>query len=138
MPIHKMNHSDGIFFAKPVGYFDSIDGKMWSNAFKNYAKNSYLSIGAIMDMTEVDRVCPTLMKVFGEIVKLDPLVATALIIDPNMYSRNSRVIDKIATYRNVQVFHSRIEAENYVNTRLTVGSATVSTYSFSTPAFGTF
>lgn len=133
-----MNHSGGIFYAKPVGYFDNIDGKMWSNAVKKYANDNYASVGLVIDMTEVDRVCPTLVKVFAEIAKLDNMTASAIVIDPNMYSRNSRVIDKIAQYRNVQVFHTMLDAEDFVDSRLATGATPFATFSTSNFAFGAF
>lgn len=124
MPIHKMHYEEGVFSAKTVGYLDNVDGRMWSNALKNYAKNDMLSMVAVIDMVEVNRICPTVIKAVAEGVRISNLNAIAIIMDSSMASQNARMIEKLTELPNVRVFYSYEDARRYVRSRLnaSVGS----------------
>ncbi len=68
VPIHKMSFDDGMFFARQVGYIDYVDARMWANALGNHAENSGEPIMAVVDMLEVDRLCPTVIEVFETVL----------------------------------------------------------------------
>jgi hypothetical protein len=125
MPIHKMSCDDGIFSAKTVGYVDNVDGRMWSNALKNYAKIDMYVLSAVIDMVEVNRICPTVIKAIAEAARIPNIGAIALVIDSSMSSQNARAVEKLADLPNVRVFFSFEEARRYANSRLTasVGSS---------------
>lgn len=125
MPIHKMNYDDGIFSAKTVGYVDNVDGRMWSNALRNYAKNDMYVLSAVIDMVEVNRICPTVIKAIAEAARIPNIGAIAIVIDSSMSSQNVRVIEKLADLSNVRVFFSFEDARRYAGSRLTasVGSS---------------
>lgn len=124
MPIHKMSFEGGIFSAKTVGYLDNVDGRMWSNALKKHAKDDMYPLSAVVDMVEVNRICPTVIKAITETARIPNIGAIAIVIDSSMSSQNVRTIEKLADLPNVRIFFSFEEARRYAGNRLTasVGS----------------
>lgn len=118
MPIHKMSCEDGVFTAKTVGYFDSVDGRMWANALRNYAKNDLTPLVAIVDMSEVNRICPTVIKAIVEAARTPNLQAIAVVLDTSMASQNARLLDKLMDVANLRVYYSRDEAQKYLRYKL--------------------
>lgn len=124
MPIHKMNLDDGVFFAKQVGYIDHVDARMWANALKNHARNSDIPIMAVVDMTEVDRLCPTAIKEFSASLQAGNVLGVLLVTGDSMASRNARVLSKLDELNGVRVFPTLDEARRFASTRVrpTVGA----------------
>src|SRR5690606_27115527 len=110
MPIHRMNFENGIFAAKQVGYFDNLDGRMWANALHTHAKNDLLPLVAVVDIVEVSRICPTLVKTLTEVSKLPNLNGIAFILDPSMTSQHARIIEKLSEIPNLRFFQSSEDA----------------------------
>ena len=115
MPIHKMNFEGGVFFAKQVGYIDNVDVRMWANALGNHAGEAGMPVVAVVDMREVDRLCPTVLKVFSGILKIGNLRGVALVTSDMMASRNARVIEKLAQLPSVLVFSTLDDARQYAS-----------------------
>ncbi len=138
MPIHKMNFEGGVFFAKQVGYIDNVDVRMWANALGNHAGEAGMPVVAVVDMREVDRLCPTVLKVFTSILKIGNLRGVALVTSDMMASRNARVIEKLAQLPSVLVFSTLDDARRYASkhTQSTFGSFAPSSQSTFSPAFG--
>jgi hypothetical protein len=138
MPIHKMTLEGDVFVARAVGYLDNMDAKLWANALQNHAGNSLLPIAAVMDMVEVNRLCPTVTKIFSEISRNPNMRAVAIVISDSMASQNARVIDKLGEIPGVRVFPTHEEANRFARSRLTApavvgsgwGAATVSSFAF--------
>lgn len=114
MPIHRMQVEDGIFVAKTVGYLDNMDARTWANALR---KNDTSS--AIVDMTEVNRICPTVPKMFAEANRLPNLRTIAVIVNPNMSSQNQRIVALLTEQPHVRVFtnadDARMHAQFYAS-----------------------
>jgi len=127
MPIHRMNLENGVFSARQVGYFDHVDARMWANALSNYADTSDSPLMAVMDVSEVDRICPTTMKVFSSLASNGNLVGIALVTGSAMVSRNAKMLEKLATLAGVRVFTTYEEAMRHAKTQLnpTFGSYTL-------------
>lgn len=132
MPIHRMSFDNGIFQSKNVGYFDNLDGRMWANALKKHATNDLLPLVAIIDIVEVNRICPTLVKIMGDVAKTPNLNAIAFIVDPSMTSQHSRVIDKLSDIPNLRFFSNYEDAYRFAKGRLqvTVGSSVSSSFAY--------
>lgn len=113
MPIHKMHYDSGVFFAKKVGYIDAVDIRMWANALSNYATEAGAPVVAVVDLREVDRLCPTVLKVFAAILKTANLRGVALVTSDMMASRNVRVIEKLAQFPDVLLFSTLADAQGY-------------------------
>lgn len=120
MPLHKMSLEGDVFFAKAVGYLDNMDGRMWANALQNHVGGHLLPMAAIIDMIEVDRICPTVTKIVAESIKLSNLRGIAIVVNPTMASQNTRVIDKLSEMSGVSMFSSMEDARRYANNRLTL------------------
>lgn len=109
-----MHVEDGIFVAKTVGDLDNMDARTWANALR---KNDTSS--AIVDMTEVNRICPTVPKMFADAIRLPNLRTIAVIVNPNMSSQNQRIVDKLTESSHVRVFtnaeDARMHAQFYAN-----------------------
>lgn len=114
MPIHRMHVENGIFVTKTVGDFDNMDARTWANALR---KNDTSS--AIVDMTEVSRICPTVPKLFADANRLPNLRTIAVIVNPNMSSQNQRIVAQLLEQSHVRVFtnadDARIHAQFYAN-----------------------
>lgn len=128
MPIHKMNLDNGVFFTKQVGYLDHVDARMWANALKKYAKSSDVPIMAVVDMTEVDRLCPTVLKEFTTALQTSNVLGISLITGDVMASRKAPIIGKLGELPGVRFFPTVDEARRYAQARLrpSVGSYTAS------------
>jgi len=138
MPIHKMNFDGGIFYAKQVGYIDNVDARMWSSAVGKYAKGADAPIMAVVDMTEVDRLCPTVIKTLQKTLNDGNLIGIVLITSDMMASRNARVMGKMGALDHVRVFSSFDDAHAYVqaNLRPTFGATPAYVSAFAAaPAF---
>jgi len=135
MPIHRMTLEEGVFNAKAVGYFDSVDGRMWANALRNQARGGQALV-AVVDIVEVNRICPTILKAVAEVTRLTNFNGLALVIDPSRCSQITRVLDKLGELPDVRVFFSHEDAERYARGRLNraLGSAYAMTFS-TRPAF---
>jgi len=118
MPIHTMHHQNGVFFAKQVGYVDHVDARMWANALNTYAQASDFPIVAVIDMTEVDRLCPTTVKTFAQALESRNVLNIALIAGDLMASRNAKVLGKLADVDRLRIFSSRDAAQRFANERL--------------------
>lgn len=115
MPIHKMNFEGGVFFAKQVGYIDNVDVRVWANALENYASEVNAPIAALVDMREVDRLCPSVLKIFARIVKIGNLCGVALVTSDTLVSRNARVIEKLSQLPGVLIFSGVSDAQQYAS-----------------------
>lgn len=114
MPIHKMNFEGGVFYAKQVGYVDNVDARMWANALSNYAQKAAGQVTAIVDMTEVERFCPTVVKIFNDLAANVPnLVSVGLTTSDQMASRNAKIIDKLSGIPNIRFFSSMDAAHDH-------------------------
>jgi hypothetical protein len=125
-----------VFFTRAVGYMDNLDGKMWANALHNHAETRLLPIAAIIDMVEVNRLCPTVTKTINEIIKTASIRAVGIVISDSMISQNARMIDKLGEIPGVRIFATYEDAERFASARLSApapargGMATVSAFSF--------
>jgi anti-anti-sigma regulatory factor len=130
MPIHNMNFEGGIFTVKTVGYLDNIDARMWGNALKKYAKKSDTTIVAIVDMRQVERICPTVLKVVGGLVQQPNLRGIAIITSDSMASRNVSVMNKLQGTDGVRLFSTIEQAHAHAQTYLdpTIGQAAFYAY----------
>lgn len=130
MPIHKMSYEDGVFIAKAVGYFDNVDGRMWATALRNHAKNDYLPLAAVIDIAEVNRICPTVIKTITDSMRISNFSGIGLVVDSSMASINARALEKLIELPNVRIFYTREEAYRYARNRLNsgIGSAYAATY----------
>lgn len=113
MPIHKMTREDGVFYSKQVGYIDNVDVRMWANALGNYAKTSDRSVIALLDLTEADRLCPTVVKTFPKILQTTELVGITIIVADQMASRNATVLNKLSDMANVRIFNDPDAARQF-------------------------
>lgn len=118
MPIHTMNFDNSTFFAIPVGYFDNVDGRMWANALKNHAKKSPTPVVAVLDTSNVERMCSTLPKVFINALAYDNVLAIAIATSENMCSRHARVLNKLADVRDLRIFMSLTDAESFAQSQM--------------------
>jgi hypothetical protein len=136
MPIHRMTIEDGVFAAKTVGYFDSVDGRMWANALRNQARGAAQPMVAVLDITEVNRLCPTIIKTVADVTRLPNFNGLAVVMDPSRCSQLCRVLDKLSELPEVRVFYTQDDAYRYARSRLNwaLGSAYAMTYT-RTPAF---
>lgn len=137
MPIHRMTFEDQCFTAKAVGYFDNTELRLWANALNNHAESQSLPIVAVVDMVEVNRLCPTVTKIFTEAFKNPKMKGIALVMSDSMASQNMRVIDKLSDIPGVRVFATQEEAQRFARSRLSTptvkagwGGATVSAFAF--------
>ncbi len=117
MPVHKMALDGSVFFAKQVGYIDSVDLRLWANALENYAKSNDRPLIALIDLVEVDRLCPTVIKVFTTLMKSPNVIGISIVTGESMASRNAAVMRKISEMRNVRIFNSMVEAQHFSKER---------------------
>lgn len=118
MPIHNMSFDDGVFFARQVGYVDQVDGRMWGSALKKWSKTSDTPIVAIVDMQDVERLCPTLVKAFSNVLASGNIVGIAVITSDLMTSRNDRVLSKLDNLDGVRVFSAVGDGYTFARMRL--------------------
>ncbi|GAB4522562.1 MAG: hypothetical protein OHK0046_35250 [Anaerolineae bacterium] len=118
MPIHKMTLEDGIFFSKQVGYIDNVDIRMWANALTNYANSSDRPIMALVDLIEVERLCPSILKVLGKVLLTADLFGVVMVVSDQMASRNASVLGKLSELDNVRIFDNLEEAQRFVKAQL--------------------
>ncbi|MDX1991357.1 MAG: hypothetical protein SF029_03150 [bacterium] len=140
MPIHKMNFKDEVFFAKQIDYVDNVDAKMWLNALAKYARGSSTPIMAVVDATEATRLCPTVVKLFDEAIRLPNVRGVVIATGDVMTSQKSRVVSSLSELDNIRVVATREEAERYAAARLggaiSKGTRVAAAYSsFSMPTF---
>ncbi len=103
MPIHKMHLEDGVFFAKPVGYLDNVDARMWVNALRTHAEKSAMPITAVVDMLEVSRICPTVPQLFATAASHPNIRMIVLATGDSISAQKARVIDQISQIQDVRV-----------------------------------
>jgi hypothetical protein len=136
MPIHKMSLEGDVFVTRAVGYMDNLDGKMWANALHNHADTHMFPIAAIIDMVEVNRLCPTVTKVINETIKASSIRGIGIVISDMMVSQNARMIDKLSEIPGVRIFATHADAERFAISRLNApaafgrGGVTVNAFSF--------
>lgn len=142
MPIHKMNFSDGVFYAKQVGYVDNTDAKMWVNALNKYARNSAQPIIALVDAEEVNRLCPTVVKIFEEALTSPNIQGIAIATGDFISAQKARVASSLSELSGVRVFPDMAEARTYAEGRVTSlmkqgwSSSAVSSFSFAYACVG--
>ena len=120
MPIHTMNFTDRVFYAKPVGYWDNVDGRMWANAFKTHMKASTAPIVGMVDIEQVDRICSTIPKLLGELLLMNPdIIGLVFVTGQNISSQNSRALDKIYQLDRVKMVTTVSEAQAFAMRNLT-------------------
>ncbi len=117
MPIHKMSLEGEIFTTRSVGYMDNSDGKMWANALRNHAADYRFPVPVVIDMVEVDRLCPTIPRVIQEALKNGDTSAVGIVISDSMASQNARAISKLSEIPGVRVFATAEDAHRFVLTR---------------------
>ena len=137
MPIHNMNFEGGVFFAKQVGYVDDVDARMWMSALKKYSSASHSPVVALVDMREVDRLCPTVLRIFGALQDMGNVLGVALTASEQMNSRNAQVMSKLSIMGGLRVFSTIDEGRTFARMRLnpTVGgysSAAVHRFAYAT------
>ncbi len=118
MPIHNMKYEGGVFTAKQVGYIDNVDVKMWSNALKKHAKNNDLPLIALIDMREVERLVPTVTKVFAGALASPNVVGVAIIASDTMGSRNAAILSKLDQLNGVRIFSTMEQAAAYARSQI--------------------
>lgn len=118
MPIHKMQFDDGVFYAKQVGYFDNVDARMWVSALKKYAANSPVPVVAVTDITEVDRLCPTVLKLLSDVLNTPNVSSIAIATGTCSTSQTTRVLRQLSELNGVRVFCSIDEARRYAAAKL--------------------
>lgn len=126
MPIHKMNFDSGVFHAVKVGYTDNVDARMWANALKKHAQSSDFPIVALVDMTGVDRLCQTVVKIYEKISQHPNVLSISIVISDVVVSRNSKIIDKLNSLPNVRLFTDMNVAINFCEENLhpSIGAGT--------------
>jgi hypothetical protein len=118
MAIEQMSFNDGVFFSKQVGYVDHVDVRLWFNALNNHACNSGLSIVVVVDMLDVDRLCPTIIDAL-ELARTNPnLLGIAMVTADSMTSRNALVLEELKKMPDVRLFSSVEKALNYAQSQL--------------------
>lgn len=117
MPIHKMNFADGVFYAKQVGYVDNVDAKMWANALNKYAHGSTEPIIALVDAVEVNRLCPSVVKMFEDVLASPNVVGIAIATGDFVTSQKARVASTLSEIKGVRVFPEVSEAREYAQGR---------------------
>jgi hypothetical protein len=132
-----MTLESDLFVAKAVGYLDNTDLKLWSNALNNHASGNLFPIAAVVDMVEVNRLCPTVSKIIAEVVKNPNMRGVAVVISDSMMSQNARIIDKLGDIPGVRVFPTQEEAYRFAKARLSApavvgsrGGMTVTSFAF--------
>jgi hypothetical protein len=118
MAIHKMNFADEVFFAKQVDYVDNVDAKMWVSALGKYAKNSASPIMAVVDASEVNRFCPTVVKLFAEALNLPNVRGIAIVTGDLMASQKARVVGSLSEIENIRIFSTTEDAQRFAQSRL--------------------
>jgi hypothetical protein len=118
MPIHNMNYEAGIFFTKQVGYVDDVDIRMWHNALNKYAKIGDTPVMAIIDMREIDRLCPTSTKVLSGALALPNVLGIAIVTSDVMCSRNARVFGTLNEQKGVRIFATTDDAYTFAQSRI--------------------
>lgn len=129
MPIHTMQNRDGVFFAKQVGYVDRVDARMWANALQTYATASDFPIVALVDMSEVDRLCPTTIKIFSNVLAAYNVQGVMLVAGDHLVSRNANVINKLAEIPGLRIFPNLRDALHFAQSRLQPNFGAYTTYS---------
>lgn len=114
MPIHRMTVEDGVFLAKTVGYLDNMDGRTWSNALHKNAPQV-----AIIDLLDVDRICPTVVKIVADASRAPNLRTIMLVVSSTMSSQTARVVEKLAENANVRAFSTVEEAKRMARFQVT-------------------
>lgn len=118
MPIHSMNYESGVFYSKQVGYVDNVDARMWHSALRKHVKTHEAPMMAVVDMQQIDRLCPTVVQVFSAALALPDMLGIVIVSDQAMGSRNERVMSKLSALSGVRVFSSMDSAMAYVRTQL--------------------
>lgn len=118
MPIHNMAFDSGLFIARQVGYVDDVDARMWGSALKKHARGADGAIIALIDMREVERLVPTLTKVFSTALALPNLMGIIVVASDQMSSRNARVMGNLCDHSSVRVFSTMDEAMAFARTQL--------------------
>jgi hypothetical protein len=109
---------------------------MWANALRNQARGGQPLV-AVVDIVEVNRICPTILKTVADVTRLANFNGLAVVIDPSRCSQLTRVLDKLGELPDVRVFFSHEDAQRYARSRLNraLGSAYAMTFA-TRPAFG--
>ena len=115
MPIHRMALEDHVFVTRQVGYVDHVDNRMWSNALSNYANSSDSPLMALLDVTDVDRLCPTILKVVNSIITNGNVLGIAIVTGDLMASRNANILSKLSQLPNVRVFSTYEDALRFAD-----------------------
>lgn len=137
MPIHRMYLEADVFVAKTVGYLDNLDAKMWANALRNHADTSVHPLNAVVDMVEVSRLCPTVIKILSELIKTQSTDKIGIVISESMASQNARVIDKLGEINGIRIFATYEDAYRFVQfsgapATAACGAGNFSMFNFST------
>jgi len=120
MPIHTMNYENRVFFAKPVGYVDNVDARLWIKALTNHADKSDVPIMGIVDLSQADQLCPTNAKLIARtIAEHTNLLGVAFVTSEMMASRNDRVVSKLGKVSGVRIFNTLSEAQSYAENSMT-------------------
>jgi hypothetical protein len=125
-----MQFEDGVFSARPVGYFDNMDMRMWVNTLNKYAGKYHGPVVAVMDIREVDRMCPTILKLLAGVMTTDNLNGVAVVAGNLMASQNARVLGKISELKGVRVFSSMDDAQRYVTKHMNYNVGPAVSYSY--------
>ncbi|TVR21651.1 MAG: hypothetical protein EA396_07965 [Anaerolineaceae bacterium] len=113
-----MNYESGVFYSKQVGYVDNVDARMWHSALRKHTKTAESPLVAVVDMQQIDRLCPTVVQVFSAALALPDMLGVIIISDQVMGSRNERVMSKLSALPGVRVFSSAESAMAYARTQL--------------------
>ena len=118
MPIHEMSFDEGIFLTKQVGYVDHADIRMWANALGNYARNSDVAIMAVVDMLDVDRLCPTMIDVCAALLNTTHVLGLVVVTNAAMTPRNARLLGELKALPGVCLFSTLDKAITFAHSQL--------------------
>lgn len=116
-----MQHNEGVFYAQTVGYVDNVDGRMWASALKQRVRSAGAPVVAVLDLTDADRLCSTLPRVFVDVLKDDQIAGIALVVTGALASQQARVLDKLVALEGVRVFTGLDMANSYARDLLNPG-----------------
>ena len=90
-----MTIDGSVFFARMTGYVDRVDASTWADMLVTCAQNRDVSIMAVVDMLEVDRLCPTMVQMCEITLDQANVLGLVVVTGAAMTPRNARVLDEL-------------------------------------------
>jgi hypothetical protein len=131
MPIHKMHFEDGVFASKSVGYLDNVDARMWANALRTHADNSPFPITAVLDVLEVNRICPTVTQILTTALTNPNVRMVVLATGGSISAQKARVIDQLSQIPGLRVASELGDARHMAQRTPAYAKAGVGSYNVS-------